>query len=154
MNTGTVDTREAANVHQVAFMLRLSTSTFARTVKTTTQYPRLEVPGRPEVWWTRRGRRQMRNALAHRDGGRCFYCRRGVANVHTLTFDHYLPKALGRWCGWHSWHLSNIVFACEPCNARKQDGVPWPLVWLLLANTDALLALDHQPAAVPLPVAA
>lgn len=50
-----------------------------------------------------------------RDGHRCCYCtaKLGASN---LTFDHVIPRSTGGKTGW-----SNIVSACEPCNARKAN---------------------------------
>lgn len=130
----------AASARQAALLLRLATLTVARPVPTGPA--RMHPVGKPETWWTRRGRRNMRDQLARRDGGRCLYCRRGVTNVQTLTFDHYLPQWLGKRCAWSGLHdLRNLVLACEPCNVAKFDGLPWPLVWLLLATYRAPLAL-------------
>lgn len=51
-----------------------------------------------------------RNLLA-RDRGRCAYCA-GRAD----TMDHVVPRSRG---GEHRWE--NVVAACRPCNARKDD---------------------------------
>lgn len=51
-----------------------------------------------------------RNLLA-RDRGRCAYCA-GRAD----TMDHVVPRSRG---GEHCWE--NVVAACRPCNARKDD---------------------------------
>lgn len=130
----------AISACQAALMLRLAASTVARPVPTGPAP--LHSVAKPEIWWTRRGRRQMKQMLAERDGGRCLYCRRGAHNVHTLTFDHYVPQWLGKRCAWPGLHeLPNLVLACEPCNTAKLGGLPWPLVWLLLTHQRAPLAL-------------
>ncbi|MFE7648656.1 HNH endonuclease [Streptomyces phaeoluteigriseus] len=69
-------------------------------------------------------------ALAARDGRRCFYCRRNFKkrSQRRKTLDHYIPHRI-----WPGWELDNLVLACERCNLAKDDLLPWPLVWLLLA---------------------
>lgn len=44
------------------------------------------------------------------------------------TLDHYVPHRI-----WPGWDIDNLVLACERCNLAKDDTLPWPLVWLLLA---------------------
>jgi 5-methylcytosine-specific restriction endonuclease McrA len=46
-----------------------------------------------------------------RDGSRCQYCGRAAENL-----DHVVPRSRG---GGHVWE--NVVAACRPCNARKED---------------------------------
>lgn len=69
-------------------------------------------------------------AIKNRDGIRCFYCRRHFkkSEGRRKTLDHYVPHRI-----WPGWHLDNLVLACEGCNLAKDDALPWPLVWLLLA---------------------
>ncbi len=52
-----------------------------------------------------------RRAVFARDGGRCQYCGRAAENL-----DHVVPRSRG---GAHAWE--NVVAACRPCNARKED---------------------------------
>lgn len=52
-----------------------------------------------------------RRAVFARDGGRCQYCGRAAENL-----DHVVPRSRG---GLHAWE--NVVAACRPCNARKED---------------------------------
>ncbi|MDI5964832.1 HNH endonuclease [Streptantibioticus silvisoli] len=79
--------------------------------------------------------RQERDALhcqlKARDGSRCFYCRRNfkASPMRRKTLDHYIP-----YCLWQTWELDNLVLACEGCNRSKDNVLPWPLVWLLLAT--------------------
>lgn len=69
--------------------------------------------------------------LKARDGKRCFYCARNFRSrpQRRKTLDHYVPH-----CVWPGWDVTNLVLACEACNAAKGDVLPWPLVWLLLAT--------------------
>lgn len=59
-----------------------------------------------------------RRNLARRDGGRCQYCARHLAEGER-TIDHVLPRSRG---GATSW--DNCVLSCEPCNRRKADQTP------------------------------
>lgn len=70
-------------------------------------------------------------ALRERDGRRCFYCRRNFKKtpMRRKTLDHYIPHRM-----WPAWEVDNLVLACEGCNTAKDDSLPWPLVWLLLAT--------------------
>ena len=52
-----------------------------------------------------------RRAVFARDEHRCQYCGRAAENI-----DHVIPKSRG---GQHAWE--NVVAACRPCNARKED---------------------------------
>lgn len=52
-----------------------------------------------------------RRAVFARDGHRCQYCGRPAENL-----DHVVPRSRG---GLHDWE--NVVAACRPCNARKED---------------------------------
>ena len=52
-----------------------------------------------------------RRAVFARDGHRCQYCGAPAENI-----DHVVPRSKG---GTHAW--DNVVAACRPCNARKQD---------------------------------
>ena len=52
-----------------------------------------------------------RRAVFVRDGHRCQYCNGPAENL-----DHVVPRSRG---GEHSWE--NVVAACRPCNARKED---------------------------------
>ncbi|GGK14539.1 hypothetical protein GCM10011583_53130 [Streptomyces camponoticapitis] len=73
-------------------------------------------------------RRELRGLVAERDGLHCHYCRVPLAaDLSDSTLDHYIPWAL-----WRVNLLCNLVLACEPCNARKDDALPVVFVWLLL----------------------
>jgi 5-methylcytosine-specific restriction endonuclease McrA len=52
-----------------------------------------------------------RRAVFARDAQRCQYC-----NSAAESIDHVVPRSRG---GAHAWE--NVVAACRPCNARKQD---------------------------------
>ncbi len=52
-----------------------------------------------------------RRAVFARDGHRCQYCGSAAENI-----DHVIPRSKG---GTHTW--DNVVAACRPCNARKED---------------------------------
>ena len=52
-----------------------------------------------------------RRAVLVRDHFECQYCGAKAENV-----DHIIPKSRG---GGHSW--DNVVAACRPCNARKEN---------------------------------
>lgn len=52
-----------------------------------------------------------RRAVFARDGNRCQYCGATAENI-----DHVIPRSKG---GTHTWE--NVVAACRPCNARKED---------------------------------
>lgn len=79
-----------------------------------------------------------RRAIFLRDNHRCQYCGAAAENI-----DHVVPRSRG---GVHSW--DNVVAACRPCNARKEDrllsevtsmrlrrppSAPTGRVWMLLA---------------------
>ena len=91
----------------------------------------IKVPYRAQVALNRR-------AVFLRDGHRCQYCGAGAENI-----DHVIPRSRG---GRHAW--DNVVAACRPCNARKEDRLlselshmrlrrqprpPAGRVWMLLA---------------------
>jgi len=74
--------------------------------------------------------------LWERDGGGCWFCDEDfmllddIINLPTWqlkaglpdnypTIDHYHPRSLGG-----TNHLSNLVLACQACNARKADSLP------------------------------
>ncbi|MFJ8335227.1 HNH endonuclease [Streptomyces sp. NPDC094437] len=76
--------------------------------------------------------REIKGQLLHRQGGRCFYCRVPFTGPREATIDHYIPYAL-----WRTWWVPNLVLACNDCNQGKRDRLPWPLVWLLLADAPA-----------------
>ncbi len=52
-----------------------------------------------------------RRAVFARDNNRCQYCHSPAENI-----DHVIPRSRG---GTHTW--DNVVAACKPCNARKED---------------------------------
>jgi 5-methylcytosine-specific restriction endonuclease McrA len=55
-----------------------------------------------------------RRAVFARDRHRCQYCGTSAENI-----DHVVPRSRG---GLHVWE--NVVAACRPCNARKEDRLP------------------------------
>ena len=79
-----------------------------------------------------------RRAVFARDGHRCQYCGLAAENI-----DHVIPRSKG---GTHTWE--NVVAACRPCNARKEDrfladtgmklrrppSAPRQRVWILVAT--------------------
>lgn len=67
----------------------------------------VKVPYRARATLSRRG-------VFIRDQHRCQYCGSPAENV-----DHVVPRSRG---GTHSWE--NVVAACRPCNARKEDRLP------------------------------
>ena len=56
-----------------------------------------------------------------RDNGSCAYCSKPAD-----TMDHVVPRSKG---GQHRWE--NIVAACRPCNAKKDDHTLAELGWVL-----------------------
>ena len=78
-----------------------------------------------------------RRAVFARDDHRCQYCGAAAENI-----DHVVPRSRG---GLHVWE--NVVAACRPCNARKEDrllseagmtlrrkpGAPKELTWIIVA---------------------
>lgn len=68
-----------------------------------------------------------RRAVLARDRGRCAYhgqyknCSGAAA-----TIDHVVPRSRG---GRHEWE--NVVAACRPCNARKDDRLLSEIGWTL-----------------------
>jgi 5-methylcytosine-specific restriction endonuclease McrA len=66
-----------------------------------------------------------RRAVFVRDNFECQYCGRPAENV-----DHVVPRSRG---GAHTW--DNVVAACRPCNARKENRNP----------ADVGLRLRHAP---------
>lgn len=66
------------------------------------------------IYMVRRPRPRVRlckREILRRDGHRCQYCGRQVAQ---LTIDHVVPRHRG---GQHRWE--NLVAACPQCNRRK-----------------------------------
>jgi 5-methylcytosine-specific restriction endonuclease McrA len=53
-----------------------------------------------------------------RDGHRCQYCGQRLPSTE-LTFDHVVPRRDGGRTEW-----TNIVTACQPCNAKKGARTP------------------------------
>ncbi len=89
-----------------------------------------------------------RRAIFLRDSHRCQYCGATAENI-----DHVVPRSRG---GAHAW--DNVVAACRPCNARKEDRLlsevtsmrlrrppvaPAGRIWMLLA-TGGLRPEWHQ----------
>lgn len=62
-----------------------------------------------------RVRRRWRQALWNKQKRRCYYCEIALA-FGKATLDHIVPKSKGG-----PWRKSNMVVACEPCNARRGD---------------------------------
>jgi 5-methylcytosine-specific restriction endonuclease McrA len=56
-----------------------------------------------------------RKSVYNRDKGKCQYCNKSV-DRRDFTIDHIHPKSRGGGTTWN-----NIVTACKPCNARKDD---------------------------------
>lgn len=59
---------------------------------------------------------QKRFRIFERDGWRCVYCGRGVADGTRLQIDHVRPQALDG-----SEEIGNLVTACVECNQGKRD---------------------------------
>jgi 5-methylcytosine-specific restriction endonuclease McrA len=88
-----------------------------------------------------------RRAVFARDGHCCQYCGASAENI-----DHVIPRSKG---GSHSWE--NVVAACRPCNARKEDRrledtgmklrrpprAPRERMWMLVAT--GLVRPDWEP---------
>ena len=67
---------------------------------------------------TRRHPKFSRRNIYRRDRYRCCYCNRRF-HTEDLTLDHVVPKSKGGRMTW-----KNIVLACLPCNARKDNRTP------------------------------
>ncbi|MFJ6163653.1 HNH endonuclease [Micromonospora orduensis] len=63
--------------------------------------------------------RQIKRALADRDGAGCFYCGHAFPAMITATVDHLIPQSV-----LPGWALMNLVLACRPCNEAKADQLP------------------------------
>ncbi|WP_410819636.1 HNH endonuclease [Micromonospora sp. 050-3] len=63
--------------------------------------------------------RQIKRALAERDGAVCFYCALPFPALITATVDHLIPQSV-----LPGWALHNLVLACRPCNQRKSGQLP------------------------------
>jgi 5-methylcytosine-specific restriction endonuclease McrA len=88
-----------------------------------------------------------RRAVFARDGHKCQYCGASAENI-----DHVVPRSRG---GTHTW--DNVVAACRPCNAKKEDRLPHEIsmalrrppviprerVWIVVASGG--LRPDWQP---------
>lgn len=61
--------------------------------------------------------RLKKESLYYRDHCVCQYCGTPLT-VHTLTYDHVIPRAKG---GKHS--FDNVVASCKPCNNEKGDTI-------------------------------
>lgn len=72
-------------------------------------------------------KQQVRAHVLKRDGWQCHYCRRPFSDESEVTLDHYVP-----WSLWRQSKPRNLVAACDPCNQRKGDALPWPVAVLLL----------------------
>lgn len=62
--------------------------------------------------------KRLRFEVLRRDGHRCRYCGKGVADA-IITVDHVVPTALGG-----TDLPDNLVAACEDCNAGKTSTIP------------------------------
>src|SRR4051794_36194691 len=97
-----------------------------------------------------------RRAVFARDDHRCQYCGAAAENI-----DHVIPRSRG---GPHTWE--NVVAACRPCNARKEDRLvheagmalrkrppaPRELTWIIVAvATASRTAPDEWLAYLPHP---
>lgn len=85
-----------------------------RSAKTTFPYPSV-VRLKRYVQVPHRKIPLTRSNIFKRDDFKCTYCG-AKAN---LTLDHVIPKSQG---GPTSW--KNLITACKPCNARKDDRTP------------------------------
>lgn len=72
-----------------------------------------------------------------RDRFRCQYCGEKF-KAADLTFDHVVPRAAGGETRWE-----NIVAACEPCNAVKDDKHAKPIRLPYKPTTRQLLAAQR-----------
>ncbi|WP_320068347.1 HNH endonuclease [Micromonospora sp. RTGN7] len=63
--------------------------------------------------------RQIKRALADRDGAGCFYCGLPFPALIGATVDHLIPQSV-----LPGWALMNLVLACRPCNDAKADQLP------------------------------
>lgn len=61
--------------------------------------------------------------------GECFYC----GGDDTLTVDHVIPKRLGRMFR-RPW---NTVLACEWCNRKKADMLPYDFLFVWVTKVSA-----------------
>jgi 5-methylcytosine-specific restriction endonuclease McrA len=66
----------------------------------------------------KRGIKFSRPNVYARDGGRCQYCLARLP-MGRLTYDHVFPRSRGGETTW-----TNVVMACKPCNAKKDDKTP------------------------------
>ena len=96
-----------------------------------------------------------RRAVFMRDGHRCQYCGATAENI-----DHVVPRSRG---GTHTW--DNVVAACRPCNARKEDrllhethmrlrrqpSAPAGRAWMLLAMGSMRPEWEEFLPALPVP---
>ncbi|PAX54143.1 HNH endonuclease [Brunnivagina elsteri] len=57
-----------------------------------------------------------RREVLRRDRNTCQYC----GSSKHLTLDHVIPRSRG---GQHTW--DNVVIACERCNSKKGDKMPY-----------------------------
>lgn len=62
--------------------------------------------------------RLKHETLLYRDHGICQYCEEPLTE-RTITCDHVMPQSKG---GNNDWE--NVVAACRPCNAMKDDNLP------------------------------
>lgn len=70
-----------------------------------------------------------RSNLIARDRGICAYCKTKVGAKGTI--DHVHPRSRG---GQHKWE--NVVLACIPCNAKKDDKTLQELGWPALPKRE------------------
>lgn len=81
---------------------------------------------RKEMRRNKKGVTFSRNNVYARDGYRCCYCPPETARKRAseLTMEHVIPRS--RWTGPISemTNWGNIVTACKPCNARKDNRTP------------------------------
>ena len=89
-----------------------------------------------------------RRAVFARDDHRCQYCGAAAENI-----DHVIPRSRG---GPHTWE--NVVAACRPCNARKEDrlvheagmklrrrpAAPRELTWIIVAVATASRSVPDE----------
>lgn len=64
--------------------------------------------------WTSQQRRIVKGLLRKRDGDNCFYCRKDMKTMSSMTIEHLTPRSHG---GGN--FLDNLALACAKCNERR-----------------------------------
>jgi 5-methylcytosine-specific restriction endonuclease McrA len=70
------------------------------------------------MWASQRA--QKRRQILKRDGSSCCYCGKECAE-NSLTIEHLKPVSRGG-----SNHISNLKFACKPCNQKNGNSETMP----------------------------